>query len=129
MAGDSAPNLILLPAFSWITSGTYCHTLDSPEADAKVKSGARGVSQGSSPRAEEGMSRIEQTGLPNCESVPNKALVNLVITQGMSIAHSGWAAVAGPSVLLSISLTSGVRGSARDADPEGAAAGDCCQHC
>ena len=74
---------------SWIISGTYCHTLDSPEADAKVKSGAHDVSQGSSPVSGRGYEQDWTEGLAELWVSPNKAPVNLVMTQGMSIAIQG----------------------------------------
>lgn len=107
---------------SWITSGTYCHTLDSPEADVKVKSGAHDVSRGSSPVSGRGYEQDWTEGLAELWVSPNKAPVNLVMTQGMSIAHSRWAAVAAPSYLCLAQYTPDIRwgGSVRDADPEGA---------
>lgn len=63
MAGDSAPKPYLNLLLSWITSGTYCHTLDFSEADAKVKSGAHDVSQGSSPVSGRGYEQDWTEGL------------------------------------------------------------------
>lgn len=101
---------------SWITSGTYCHTLDSLEAGAKVKSGAHGVSQGSSPVSRRGYEKDWTEGFAELWVSPNKAPVNLVMTQG--IAHSRWAAVAGPLCLCLAQYTPAIRWRrfARDAD-------------
>lgn len=111
-SSKTLPYLLL----SRITSGTYCHTLDSSEADAKVKSGAHGVSQGSSPVSRRGYEQDWTEGFAELWVSPNKAPVNLVMTQG--IAHSRWAAVAGPLCLCLAQYTPAIRWrrSARDAD-------------
>lgn len=121
-------NLILLPAFLDHLWYLLSH-LDSPEADAKVKSGARGVSPGIfTCEAEEGMSRIGQTDWPNCESAPTSPGQPGDNPRDeycpFRVGCGGWASFCLAQYIPDIRW-----GSARDADPGEPAAGDCCQHC